>query len=55
MNDVQKQVINIMEHDDAAANAELSIQSIKKQLLALEKAINKNRDERTKFGSDPAK
>ena len=45
-----------MEHDEAAtANAELSSQSIKKQLLSLEKTINKNRDDRTKFGSDPTK
>lgn len=56
LNDVQKQVISIMEHDEAAtANGELTTQSIKKQLLALEKAINKNRDDRTKFGADPAK
>lgn len=49
-------MFSILEHDEAAtANGELSAASIKKQLLALEKAINKNRDDRTKFGNDPTK
>lgn len=56
LNSIQKQVLNIMEAgDELAAAEEMTTTSVKKQLLALEKAINKNRDMRTKFGNDPAK
>ncbi|KAK4701104.1 beta-catenin-like protein 1, partial [Phenoliferia sp. Uapishka_3] len=55
LNAVQKQVINIMEGANQTEPGELTPQSIKKQLLALEKAINKNRDLRTRYGSDPEK
>jgi beta-catenin-like protein 1 len=41
--------------DELAAAEEITSSSIKKQLLALEKAINKNREMRTKFGNDPEK
>ncbi|KAM0746568.1 DUF1716-domain-containing protein [Meredithblackwellia eburnea MCA 4105] len=55
LNSVQKQVLNIMETGNDAEPSDLSPQSIKKQLLALEKAINKNRDQRTRYSSDPEK
>lgn len=55
LNSVQKEVLNIMETGNADDPGDLSVQSIRKQLLALEKGINKNRDMRTKFGNDPAK
>lgn len=55
LNTVQKQVLNIMESGTASEPGDLSSQSIKKQLLALEKAINKNRDLRTRYGNDPEK
>lgn len=34
---------------------EMTISSIRKSILVLEKAINKNRDMRTKFGGEPEK
>ncbi|GAA5942385.1 beta-catenin-like protein 1 [Sporobolomyces koalae] len=62
LSSVQKQVLNIMDHNteqDGAAGdlpgQELTTPSIKKMLLNLEKTVNKNRDLRTKFPSDPEK
>ncbi|GAA5910145.1 hypothetical protein JCM6882_006528 [Rhodosporidiobolus microsporus] len=58
---VQKQVLNIMDRNpgegevDELPGEDLSPQGVRKQLLALEKAVNKNRDLRTKFPSDPEK
>ncbi|GAA5882380.1 hypothetical protein JCM16303_004097 [Sporobolomyces ruberrimus] len=65
LSSVQKQVLNIMDHnnpqgeDEGGASEipgqELTSQSVKKMLLNLEKIVNKNRDLRTKFPSDPEK
>mgnify|MGYP001600532286 CR=1 FL=1 len=44
-----------MESGTASEPGELTSQGVKKQLLALEKAINKNRDLRTRYGNDPEK
>lgn len=44
-----------METGTANEPGELSPQGVRKQLLALEKGINKNRDMRTKHGDDPEK
>lgn len=44
-----------MDTGSAEEPGDLSVQGIRKQLLALEKGINKNRDMRTKYGNDPAK
>lgn len=40
------------EGDESGA---LTLQGVRRQLLALEKAINKNRELRTKFENDPTK
>ena len=61
LSSVQKQVLNIMDNsgeDDTATGGEgqeLTNQGVKKQLLNLEKVVNKNRDLRTKFPNDPEK
>lgn len=64
LSSVQKQVLNIMDHDptnsttDTATGGEvqeLTPNSIKKQLLGFEKIVNKNRDQRTKFPNQPEK
>lgn len=55
---MQKQVLNIMDRDDGEQQLpgeDLTPQSVRKQLLALEKAVNKNRDLRTRFPTDPEK
>ncbi|GAA5974869.1 hypothetical protein JCM11641_008404 [Rhodosporidiobolus odoratus] len=68
---VQKQVLNIMNRPgsgregggqgegeggvDQLPGEDLTPQSVRKQLLNLEKAVNKNRDLRTKFPDDPEK
>ncbi|GAA5841799.1 hypothetical protein JCM11251_004067 [Rhodosporidiobolus azoricus] len=58
---VQKQVLNIMDRNpgegdtDELPGEDLTPQSVRKQLLNLEKAVNKNRDLRTKFPTDPEK
>ncbi|BGP18787.1 hypothetical protein JCM10213_003442 [Rhodosporidiobolus nylandii] len=66
---IQKQVFNIMDRPgaggDGAGEAEggveqlpgedLTPQSVRKQLLNLEKAVNKNRDLRTRFPTEPEK
>ncbi|KAL8277930.1 hypothetical protein RQP46_009749 [Phenoliferia psychrophenolica] len=44
-----------MESGTASEPGDLTAQGVKKQLLALEKAINKNRDLRTRYGNDPEK
>lgn len=45
-----------MDHGAATGAEELGTAAgIKKQLLVLEKSINKNRDLRTKFASEPEK
>ena len=55
LNTIQKQVLNIMESGTADEPGELTPPGVRKQLLALEKGINKNRDMRTKHGDDPEK
>ncbi|KAI5475947.1 beta-catenin-like protein 1 [Pseudohyphozyma bogoriensis] len=55
LNDVQKQVLNIMDSGNETDPADLTPQSVKKQLLTFEKAINKNRDQRTRYSNDPEK
>ncbi|GJN88169.1 hypothetical protein Rhopal_001134-T1 [Rhodotorula paludigena] len=58
LSSMQKQVLNIMDRDDGEQQLlgeDLTPQSVRKQLLALEKAVNKNRDLRTRFPTDPEK
>ncbi|KAJ8296204.1 Beta-catenin-like protein 1 [Rhodotorula toruloides] len=58
LNTVQKEVLSIMEgsgNDEQLPGEDLTPQSVRKQLLNLEKAVNKNRDLRTRFPSDPEK
>ncbi|GAA5993172.1 hypothetical protein JCM10908_001323 [Rhodotorula pacifica] len=58
LSNVQKQVLQIMENggeEQQLPGEDLSPQSVRKQLLALEKAVNKNRDLRTKYPTDPEK
>jgi beta-catenin-like protein 1 len=55
LNDTQKVVLNMMDTGTADGPGEATSQGVRKQLLALEKAINKNRDMRTKYGNDPSK
>lgn len=43
------------EEQDQLPGEELTPQSVRKQLLALEKAVNKNRDLRTRYPTDPEK
>jgi beta-catenin-like protein 1 len=55
---VQKEVLSIMEgsgNDEQLPGEDLTPQSVRKQLLNLEKAVNKNRDLRTRYPSDPEK
>lgn len=55
---MQKQVLNIMEtsgNEEQLPGEDLTPQSVRKALLALEKAVNKNRDLRTKYPTDPEK
>lgn len=56
---VQKQVLQIMENggdeQQQLPGEDLTPQSVRKQLLALEKAVNKNRDLRTKYPTEPEK
>ncbi|GAA6003520.1 hypothetical protein JCM10207_000372 [Rhodosporidiobolus poonsookiae] len=57
----QKQVLNIMdsapgqEGVDHLPGEDMTAASVRKQLLSLEKAVNKNRDLRTKYPTDPEK
>ncbi|GAA5874921.1 hypothetical protein JCM8547_003611 [Rhodosporidiobolus lusitaniae] len=58
----QKQVLNIMEGKQGAEEGvdvlpgeDLTPQSVRKQLLNLEKAVNKNRDLRTRYPTEPEK
>ncbi|GAA5847831.1 hypothetical protein JCM9279_006655 [Rhodotorula babjevae] len=58
LSNVQKQVLNIMEgsgNDEQLPGEDLTPQSVRKSLLSLEKAVNKNRDLRTKYPTDPEK
>ncbi|GAA6052466.1 hypothetical protein JCM3770_001126 [Rhodotorula araucariae] len=57
LSSVQKQVLNIMDtgNGEQLPGEDLTPQSVRKSLLALEKAVNKNRDLRTKFPTDPEK
>ncbi|BGP53621.1 hypothetical protein JCM8202_002531 [Rhodotorula sphaerocarpa] len=58
LSSVQKQVLQIMEtggEEQQLPGEDLTPQSVRKQLLALEKAVNKNRDLRTKYPTDPEK
>ncbi|GAA5875403.1 hypothetical protein JCM3774_002976 [Rhodotorula dairenensis] len=58
LSSVQKQVLQIMENggdEQQLPGEDLTPQSVRKQLLALEKAVNKNRDLRTKYPTDPEK
>ncbi|GEM09010.1 beta-catenin-like protein 1 [Rhodotorula toruloides] len=58
LNTVQKEVLSILEGSRSNAQLpgeDLTPQSVRKQLLNLEKAVNKNRDLRTRFPSDPEK
>ncbi|GAA5966706.1 hypothetical protein JCM3765_007605 [Sporobolomyces pararoseus] len=67
LSSVQKQVLNIMDHDpnnntisDTTGKGEgaqelTTPNGIKKQLLGFEKIVNKNRDQRTKFPNQPEK
>ncbi|BGP37572.1 hypothetical protein JCM10449v2_001489 [Rhodotorula kratochvilovae] len=57
LSSVQKQVLNIMDtgNGEQLPGEDLTPQSVRKTLLALEKAVNKNRDLRTKFPTDPEK
>ncbi|GAA6041742.1 hypothetical protein JCM8097_008308 [Rhodosporidiobolus ruineniae] len=66
LSSVQKQVLNIMERNPAEGaedggvpeqlpGEDLTPQSVRKQLLNLEKAVNKNRDLRTRFPTEPEK
>ncbi|GAA5821672.1 hypothetical protein JCM10212_004394 [Sporobolomyces blumeae] len=61
---VQKQVLNIFDGGDdpdardsahTAQGHDLTPQGVRKMLLALERTVNKNRDLRTKFPTDPEK
>ncbi|ORY80665.1 Catenin-beta-like protein [Leucosporidium creatinivorum] len=55
LNAVQKQVLNMMEGGEATEPGELTPVTVRRQLLALEKAIDENRRLRTKFPTDPTK
>lgn len=55
LNSVQKQVLNMMDGGEATEPGELTPVSVRRQLLALEKAIDENRRLRTKFPTDPTK
>ncbi|SCV72575.1 BQ2448_4112 [Microbotryum intermedium] len=57
LNSVQKEVLNMMDKadDKFAASGEMTAPGVRRQLLALEKAIDENRRLRTKFPSDPTK
>ncbi|SCZ92549.1 BZ3500_MvSof-1268-A1-R1_Chr5-2g07967 [Microbotryum saponariae] len=57
LNSVQKEVLNMMDKadDKFAASGELTAPGVRRQLLALEKAIDENRRLRTKFPTDPTK
>lgn len=59
LSNVQKQVLQIMENggdeQQQLPGEDLTPQSVRKQLLALEKAVNKNRDLRTKYPTEPEK
>lgn len=62
LSNVQKQVLQIMENGGGGGDEQqqlpgedLTPQSVRKQLLALEKAVNKNRDLRTKYPTEPEK
>lgn len=52
---MQKQVLNMMDGGEATEPGELTAVSVRRQLLALEKAIDENRRLRTKFPTDPTK
>lgn len=55
LNPLQKQVLNLMDSAADVEAGEVTSTSLRKQILTLEKNINKNRDMRTKFGTDPEK
>ncbi|GAA5922059.1 hypothetical protein JCM1841_003137 [Sporobolomyces salmonicolor] len=60
LSSIQKQVLNLMDTAPGAESTEppgedLTPQSVRKQLLNLERTVNKNRDLRTKFPTDPEK
>lgn len=63
LNSIQKQVLNIMDSADPSEQqlaadgieGEMSAQGIRKTILAFEKAMNKNREMRTRFSNDPEK
>ncbi|GAA5864687.1 hypothetical protein JCM1840_002201 [Sporobolomyces johnsonii] len=60
LSSIQKQVLNLMDTAPGAESTELpgedlTPQSVRKQLLNLERTVNKNRDLRTKFPADPEK
>lgn len=55
LSDVQKQVLEIMENGTENEPGELTPPAVRRQLLALEKAIDENRRLRTKFPTDPTK
>jgi len=42
-------------NDEQLPGEDLTPQSVRKSLLSLEKAVNKNRDLRTKYPTDPEK
>lgn len=54
----QKEIMDILEQGDEREDAEpeaLNVAGVRKQLLGLERAINKNREMRTRFADEPAK
>lgn len=50
-----QQIIDILDADESVDADRLSLVGVRKQLLNLERAINKNRELRIKYGSDPSK
>lgn len=55
----QKEIMDILEQGDGTGQDEepqaLDLAGVRKQLLGLERAINKNREMRTRFSDDPTK
>lgn len=54
----QKRILEIMDDggdEDADAAPTLTLPIVRKKLLDLEKAINKNREQRTRYSTDPTK
>jgi hypothetical protein len=57
LTDTQKSILEIMDDGTEADEAApvLNLPAVRRKLLDLEKAINKNREQRTRYASDPTK